>query len=327
MPEPEDIGPLGAHLVGEGFALVQRARSCSPAGRRLRSSSRPGCSRSCARTAAASLAHAARGGRPRRPGPGRGGAGQRAAAATPASARPSTATRAARCSGDGRACLRRGQRPPRRGRGGHRRPRRHGVSMHDPSTRQGIGRLRGRRRRARRPAARPVRSTPSSSLSPVRPAIGHTAPWERILAEHDGLVDRHPRRCRVGARGATAPRRPGARSDWSRSPTPTRPAVAAGRRPPPSCPGPRAAPPTTASRRSRSASRRRRRRHDRPSWPPTSWPSPDAAALSGAELVVGRGLGRAAQPPASHRDRSCSAGTDVPEWLDDALRTHRREAR
>ena len=79
-PQPEDLGPFGAHLVGEALRLVHAARWSSPVGPRSRSSSaprllevvrtdgaavaRPRCSRPCspARLAPAEAAQASGGG-------------------------------------------------------------------------------------------------------------------------------------------------------------------------------------------------------------------------------------------------------------------------
>ncbi len=76
--------PAGGPPRGRGLRVVHAAPSCSPAGRRLRSSSRPGSSRSCARTRSLRSPTLSRwpsprpGSRPRRPRPA-------AAAAIPAS--------------------------------------------------------------------------------------------------------------------------------------------------------------------------------------------------------------------------------------------------
>ena len=114
-----------------------------------------------------------------------------------------------------------------------------------------------RRRAGRRPSSgRPARRRRRRPRRPRRPAdVG--SGWERVLAEHAGIVEQHPRRRRLGP-GRGRPRRagrpPDPAGDAHRRHHRRRPQPGPGRRR--SSPGRRAAPPTTASPPSRSASRR-----------------------------------------------------------------------
>ena len=142
--------------------------------------------------------------------------------------------------------------------------------------------------------------------------------WERVLAEHDGIVDADPRRRRVGA-GGRRPRRSADASDPAghhhRRHHRRRPEPGPGRRR--SSPAPAGRPPATWSCRSPSARDLRARAAPVAELAAHLVCSPEAVGLAGAELVAGARVVRAAQPPTARPAASASADPSCPTWFDD----------
>ena len=112
MPEPEELGPFGAHLVGEDFSWCS-GQVLFAGGSEVAVIDEPRLLEVVRTDDAASLAARARGGRRRRARPGRGRSRRAPAGATPGSAGSST-TPAGDLAARGGALVRRRRRPARR---------------------------------------------------------------------------------------------------------------------------------------------------------------------------------------------------------------------
>ena len=323
MPQPEELGPIGAYLVERGLLVVQR-----PGDLRRRSEvavvERAPAARGRAHRRRRVAGARARGGHRRRAGAGRGEPDEQRRQQPPVRPQRSTPPAAELPPPALRSCAVVTD-APRSTAGVTAALDARGVTVHarstrrttSPASRGAAGALASAASRAS------VRSTRSSSPCRVRdpsPACGRAAGsgcspstpassssirtdagWARAVADHAARTDRSVRlvtltdattaggRSRAQAAAQLARAARGATGDGS----------------PPS----------------RSASRPTPQDGERSlgeSWP-TWCAAPTRAALSGAELVVGDGLVRPAQPPAPERQHHLRRAR-IPDWLDGALR-------
>ena len=320
MPGPEDLGPLGAYLVGDGVRVVQRPgalrRRLGGGGRRRAPAPRGGAQRR-----GGLPRRGARGRRPPRLRHGRDQPGERRRRQPPVRADLRRAGPGRALLGGRRAILCRRHRPPRSGRLAHRRAR--GPVDHLPPARRRPTASTAPPRPCAPWSTRPGRSTPSSS--PGRAIAAGRLPHPTAVGAGAGRAPRdrraHPHRRRMGPGGRRlrrGDRPPGPAGDPHRR---HHPGAAAGPRPRPSSPGRAAGGTRGGSPPSRRASRRPRRgRADRPAsssptcsatprpplWPaPSWWSGPAGSACAAHPRPIGS---------------ITYGGPAVPEWLDATLR-------
>ncbi len=187
MPGPDQLGPLGAHLVGDSFGWCT-GQVVFASGPEAAIVDQPRLMEVVRTTGAASLRGALGGLRSPRPRQGGGQPGERRRRESPL--RPDLRRAGPRpgARGDGEDLRRRRRRPPRAGGPADRRPR--GALDHLPPRRDGFVTSTARRTHC---ALRVEREGPVDAivlaLDPHPPAASTAPDWASILADHHGIVE------------------------------------------------------------------------------------------------------------------------------------------